>query len=335
MFAYVVKRLIAGVAVVVLLTMTIFALFWYGPSEPARPLCNLETSQRCSPERLEVYNETLGYNNPIVSEYATFVKGIVTGRTIEVASNEYECAAPCLGLSYATSNPVWEELKDRLPATISVAVGGAVLYVLLGVPIGIAAARRRGTVLDKSLVSAFLVLSSVPYYLFALLVWLYVSLTWEVPGLSDTGYVPLTESVTGWFGGLILAWIALGIFGSTNYTRYSRGAMVEALGEDYIRTARAKGLRTRTVVYKHGLRAALVPVVTIFGIDLGTLLAGTIFTEQIFGINGIGRWALDAVGAKDLPVVQATALFAAVAMIVANILVDVCYSILDPRVRLS
>jgi peptide/nickel transport system permease protein len=315
--------------------MTIFALFWYGPQEPARPLCNLETSQRCSPERLAIYNESLGYDNPIVTEYAAFMKGIVAGRTIEVASNEYECAAPCLGLSYATANPVWEELKERLPATISVAVGGALLYVLIGVPVGIAAARRRGTVLDKSLVSSMLVISSVPYYLFALLAWLYVVIVFEVPGLSNTGYVPLTESLSGWFGGLLLAWIALGLFGSTAYTRYSRGAMVEALSEDYIRTARAKGLPTRTVVYKHGLRSALVPVVTLFGIDVGTLLAGTIFTEKIFDINGIGLWALLAVGQKDLPIVQATALFSAAALIVSNLVVDLLYSVLDPRVRLS
>lgn len=335
MIAYVVKRLLAGATVLVLLSMTIFALFWYGPQEPARPLCNLETSQRCDPDRLEVYNETLGYNNSIVSEYATFVKGVFVGRTVTAASNEYDCEAPCLGLSYATSEPVWDELKERLPATISVAVGGATLYLLLGVPIGVAAARRRGTLLDKSLVSSFLVISSVPYYLFALLAWLYVTIVWEIPGLSSTGYVPLTEDPAGWVSGLALAWIALGIFGSTQYTRFSRGAMVEALSEDYIRTAKAKGLPARTVVYKHGLRAALVPIVTIFGIDIGTLLAGTIFTEQIFSIDGIGRWALQGVYARDLPVVQATALFAAVAMIVANIVVDVVYSVLDPRVRLS
>ncbi len=334
MFAYIVKRVIAGFFVVILVSMSIFALFWYGPEEPARPLCNLETNQRCG-DRIEIYRESLGYNNPIYEEYGKFVKGVVVGRDVTVASRVQECPAPCLGFSYRTNNPVWAELKDRLPATISVALGGAFLYVLFGVPIGVAAARRRGTLADKALVSSFLVLSSVPYYLFALLVWLYVTLVWQVPGLSNTGYVPLSENPAKWFAGLILAWIALGIFGSTQYTRFSRGAMVEALSEDYIRTAKAKGLPTRTVVYRHGLRAALVPVVTIFGIDVGTLLAGTIFTEQIFDINGIGRWALQAVGDKDLPVVQATALFGAVMMIVANLLVDLVYSALDPRVRLS
>ena len=334
MFAYIVKRLIAGFFVVVLVSMSIFALFWYGPEEPARPLCNLETSQRCTPERLENYNKQLGYDNPIYEEYLNFAKGVFVGDKTYIAGELQECDAPCFGYSYSTAEPVWDQLKDRLPATISVAVGGVIMYVLIGVPIGIAAARRRGTIADKLLVSSFLVVSSIPYYLFALLVWLYVVIVFGVDFFGK-GYTPLTENAFEWFTGLLLAWIALGIFGSTQYTRYSRGAMVEALSEDYIRTAKAKGLPTRTVVYKHGLRAAMVPIVTIFGIDIGTLLAGTIFTEKIFDIPGIGLWGLTAVGLKDLPVVQATALFSAVVMIVANLIVDLVYSALDPRVRLS
>jgi len=216
-----------------------------------------------------------------------------------------------------------------------VALGGAFLYLALGVPIGVAAARRRGTVADKALVSGFLVISSIPYYLFALLAWLFLTVVWEVPYVSDTGYFPFTDNPAKWFSGMLLAWVALGIFGCTQYTRYARGAMVEALGEDYIRTAKAKGLATRTVVYRHGLRAALVPIVTIFGIDFGTLLAGTIFTERIFEIQGIGWWGLEAVLGKDLPVVAATALFGAVMLILSNLIVDVIYSVLDPRVRLS
>jgi peptide/nickel transport system permease protein len=145
----------------------------------------------------------------------------------------------------------------------------------------------------------------------------------------------MTENPWNWFTGMFLAWLALGIFGCTQYTRYTRGAMVEALNEDYIRTAKAKGLPPRTVVYRHGLRAALVPVVTIFGIDFATLLAGTIITERIFEIDGIGFWALEAVRARDLNVVAATALFGAMMLIVANLVVDMLYSVLDPRVRLT
>jgi peptide/nickel transport system permease protein len=335
MFAYVVKRLISGVIVVALISMAIFLLFWYGPSSPAQPICDRETSNRCTPARLEVYERTLGYQNPVYEEYGKFVKGVFVGRDLTIAANTYECDAPCLGVSFRTKQPVKEELLERIPATFSVAMGGAFLYLLFGIPIGVAAARRRGTVADKALVSSFLFISSVPYYLFALLTWLYLTVTFEVPFVSDTGYFPITENPAKWFAGMFLAWVALGIFGCTQYTRFTRGAMVEALSEDYIRTAKAKGLPPRTVVYKHGLRAALVPVVTIFGIDFGTLLAGTIFTERIFDIQGIGWWSLEAVYGRDLPVVAATALFGAVLLIVSNLLVDVVYSVLDPRVRIS
>jgi ABC-type dipeptide/oligopeptide/nickel transport system permease component len=335
MFAYVVKRLISGVVVIALVSIAIFLLFWYGPSSPAKPICDRETSNRCSPERLEVYERTLGYDNPVYEEYAKFAKGVFVGRDIQIGATTYDCDAPCLGYSYRTKQPVTEELVRRLPATVSVAVGGSALYLAFGIPIGVAAARRRGTVQDKMLVSSFLFISSVPYYLIALLTWLYLTVTFEIPLFSQTGYFPITENPWEWFSGLFLAWVALGIFGCTQYTRYTRGAMVEALGEDYIRTAKAKGLPARTVVYKHGLRAALVPVVTIFGIDFGQLLAGTIFTERIFGIQGIGWWGLQAVYGRDLPVVSAVALFSALMLIIANLIVDVIYSVLDPRVRLS
>ena len=334
MFAYVVKRLLSGFLVIVLVSMAVFVLFWYGPASPAQPICDADTNNRCG-ERIKIYEENLGYNNPIYSEYAKFAKGVVVGREIKLGPNAYHCPAPCLGYSYRTKVPVWGELKQRLPATVSVAVGGAFLYLLFGIPIGVAAAKRRGSTTDKALVSSFLFVSSIPYYLFALLTWLYLTVIFEVPFVSDTGYKPITEDPAAWFGGLFLAWVALGIFGCTQYTRYTRGAMVETLSEDYIRTAKAKGLPSRTIVYKHGLRAALVPVVTILGIDFGTLLAGTIFTEAIFDIEGIGLWGLRAVTAKDLPVVAAVAMFGAVMLIVSNIIVDIIYSVLDPRVRLS
>ena len=138
-----------------------------------------------------------------------------------------------------------------------------------------------------------------------------------------------------WASGLLLVWLVLGLYGSTAYTRFARGSMVESLSEDYVRTARAKGLGNSAVVVRHALRSALVPVATIFGLDLAFLLSGTVFTEQIFGLEGIGKWGLDAVLIKDLPVVQATSLVLAVLVVGANIMVDILYSVLDPRVRLT
>ncbi|TIC85496.1 ABC transporter permease [Nocardioides sp. GY 10127] len=335
MYAYILKRLISGAVVLLLVSFSVFALFWYGPSEPARAMCDTKTSNRCTPERLAVFTEELGYDNNIFAEYGRYVGGIFVGRDITISSVTVQCDAPCFGLSYSTGKPVWNDMKKRLPATVSVAVGGAFLYLLIGVPMGVAAARRRGSLADKALVSSFLVISSIPYYLFALLAYLYVAVYWQVPWLGEPGYTPITQNPVAWFGGLALAWLCLGVFGCTQYTRYSRGSMVEALSEDYIRTAKAKGLPTRTVVYKHALRAALVPIVTIFGIDFGTLLAGTIFTEKIFDINGIGLWTLTAIRAMDLPIVSATAIFSASVLILSNLAVDIVYSALDPRVRLS
>ena len=223
-------------------------------------------------------------------------------------------------------------MKERLPATFSVAIGGAFLYLSSASPSASprpedAGRRRQGAGVELP------GRRSIPYYLFALLTWLYLTVIWEIPFFSDTGYFPITENPAKWFSGMFLAWMALGIFGCTPYTRYSRGSMVEVLSEDYIRTAKAKGLPpTAPWSTSTRLRAALVPVVTIFGIDFGTLLAGTIFTETIFDIDG--HRLLGPAGGpvqRDLPVVPATALFAAAVLIISNIVVDIVYSILDPR----
>ena len=153
MFAYVVKRLLSGVVVLFLISMSVFLLFWYGPSEPAQTICDNDTSNRCTPARLEVFRENLGFNNPWYEEYGKFMKGVVAGRDIQFGSTTvFDCPAPCLGYSYRTKAPVFEEMKERMPATFSVAIGGAFLYLTLGIPIGVAAARRRGTMADKALV---------------------------------------------------------------------------------------------------------------------------------------------------------------------------------------
>jgi peptide/nickel transport system permease protein len=333
MFAYIVKRLISGAIVVILISMAVFALFWFGPRNPALPLCNIDTSNRCRTAILHSYEKNMGFTDSVVNQYGLWAKGVVVGRTMELGATPYKCHAPCLGMDYRTKQPVWDELKKKFPATLSLALGASLMYLTLGVGIGVLAARRRGTFIDKALVTATLLLSSIPFYLVALLasLWFTISL-----GLfPETGYHPITDNPAKWFAGMLLPWLVLGLWGSTSYTRFSRGSMVESLGEDYIRTAKAKGLPARTIVFKHALRAAMVPVVTIFGLDLATLLAGTIFAERIFSIEGIGKWGLDAVTVKNLPVVSATVLVASVAVVLANLLVDLVYSVLDPRVRLT
>jgi len=332
-FAYIVKRLVAGLVLLVLISMFIFALFWYGPRSPAEPLCRAERSRGCPPDVLERYEDRLGYNNPISEEYLKWAKGIVVGRTITVGPTDFECSAPCLGLSYRTRQPVYEELKERFPATMSVAIGASLIYLFVGVGVGVGAARRRGSLADKSLVGVTLFLYSIPDYLIVLLAMLYFCIIW---GIFERGYVSIADGgVSGWLSHLILPWAVLGLTGVTDYARYSRGAMVESLNEDYIRTAQAKGLTQRAVAYKHALRAALVPVVTIFGLDFAFLMGGTLVIERIFDIQGIGLWGLEATYQLDFPVVQATVLFGAAIIIVSTLIVDVLYSVLDPRVRLT
>lgn len=331
MAGFIVRRLVASFLVVTMTSMFVFALFFLGPSNPAGPVC--EGQGRCTAERLAAIEHQMGLDQSVVTQYGAFVGGLFHDRTINMGS-DYTCEAPCLGISYGTRGEVRKELFEKYPATLSVALGGAALYLVIGVTLGMLAARWRGTTADRVLVGSSLVVSSIPYYLVALLAWIFLTLQWDV--FPATGYTPLTQNPAAWAAGLLLPWLVLGVHGSTQYARFTRGSMVETLGEDYIRTATAKGLKSSRVVFRHGLRAAIVPVVTIFGLDFATLLAGTVFTERIFGINGVGWWALEALNApQDFPVILATVLVSAVLVVVANLVVDIVYSFLDPRVRMS
>lgn len=335
MFSFLVKRILSGSLIVVLVSMIVYTLFFFGPESPALELCRRDTNGRCGPtsERLVEYEDRLGYNNPVHEEYAKWAKGLVTGRDIHIGQTIYECPAPCLGLSYRDRSLVTDQMKERFPVTVSLAVGASTLYLIIGVTIGVLAARRRGTFADKALVSSTLVLSSIPYYLVALLSFLFLTL--DTSFFPDVGYTPFFDNPVKWASGLLLVWLVMGMYGATSYTRYSRGAMVEALNEDYVRTAKAKGLKSRSVVAKHALRSALVPVVTIFGLDVAFLMSGTVFTEFIFDLEGIGKWGVDAAYIMDLPVVQATSLVLAVFVVISTMVVDILYSVLDPRVRLA
>jgi peptide/nickel transport system permease protein len=331
MTGFLLRRLLSSFLVVLLTSMFVFALFFLGPSSPAGPVC--EAQGKCTPQRLEMIEDQMGLNDGVAGQYAAFVGGLFHDRTIRMGA-EYRCEAPCLGISYGTRDQVTDELIDKYPATLSVALGGATIYLLLGVTLGVVAACRSGTATDRLLVGGSLVVSSIPYYLFALLAWILLSLQWGI--FPATGYTPLTQDPVAWARGLLLPWLVLGVAGATQYARFARGSMLDTLGEDFMRTATAKGLPRRRVVLHHGLRAAVVPIVTIFGLDLAALLAGTVFTEQIFDIDGIGRWALDAVKApQDFPVILATVLVSAVLVVLANLVVDVVYTFLDPRVGLS
>jgi|tagenome__1003787_1003787.scaffolds.fasta_scaffold20945775_2 peptide/nickel transport system permease protein len=336
MTGFIIRRVLSSILVVILTSMFVFVLFFKGLGDsPARNYCEKLGPGKCTPLKLESIKHQMGFDKSVASNYATWAKGIFVGRdSVYVDGKSYECPAPCLGISIMTGNTVTHDLKQKYPATLTLAVGGATMYLVLGVVLGAFAARWRGTIADRLLVGSSLIVSSIPFYLVALLAWIYLSLQLKL--FPTTGYYPITENPAKTVSWMALPWLVLGLTNCTSYARFTRGQMVETLNEDFIRTASAKGVRTNKVLFKHALRAAIVPVITIFGLDFATLLAGTIFTERIFGIDGIGFWGLQALSTPiDLQVVSATVLVSATLVVVANLLVDILYSFLDPRVSIA
>jgi peptide/nickel transport system permease protein len=322
--------------VVILTSIFVFVLFFKGLGDsPARNYCEKLGPGKCTAQKLDSIKQQMGFDKSVAYNYGQWAKGVFAGRdNVYVDGKLYKCPAPCLGISINTENTVWSELKQKYPATITLAVGGATIYLVLGVLLGSLAARWRGTTADRLLVGSTLVVSAIPFYLVALLAWIYLSLQLKI--FPNTGYFPITQNPAKTVSEMALPWLVIGLTNCTSYARFTRGQMVETLSEDYIRTAMSKGVRTNRVLFKHALRAAIVPVITIFGLDFATLLAGTIFTEQIFSIDGIGKWSLDALRTPiDLQVISAGVLVSSVLIVVANLLVDIFYSFLDPRVSVA
>jgi peptide/nickel transport system permease protein len=333
MTGFIVRRLLSASLVVVLTSLFVFALFFKGMgAAPAVNYCEQLGPGKCTPTKLHAIEQEMGYDQSLAHNYAAWAKGIFVGRDdVWVDGKSYECPAPCLGISIMSGDTVWSDLKQKFPATLAVALGGSAIYLTLGVVLGALAARWRGTSADRLLVGTSLIVSAVPDYLIILLAWIYFSL--KLGWFPHTEYYPITENPAKTISYMMLPWLVIGLTNCTDYARFTRGQMVETLSEDYLRTAQAKGVPRRKMLFKHALRAAIVPVITIFGIDFATLLSGTIFTERIFGIDGIGNWGLTALSTPiDLSVVSATVLVAAVLIVVANLIVDVTYGYLDPRV---
>ncbi|MCO8270676.1 ABC transporter permease [Actinoplanes sp. TRM 88003] len=325
MLLYILKRVLSAISVVIVTLVASFALFFFAPTDPAGVICG----PRCTPERVADIEASLGLDQPKAEQILLYMKGIVVGREYSTGGVVRECAAPCLGYSYTLGQPVTKLIGAALPVTVSIVLGGAVVYLLVGVLAGTIAAQVRGTSLDRFVVGTTLVVQAIPYFVFALLIALYATF------LPDSGYHPITENPFLWASGLLAAWLTVGVTNAASYTRYSRASMIEALGQDFVRTATSKGISRRRVVYRHGLRAGLTPVVTIFGIDLAFQLTGAIFTESIFNLPGLGQLALRAFGQYDLPVLMGGVLIGSVLLVVMNLVVDIVYTFLDPRVRLG
>ncbi|HKT04733.1 MAG TPA: ABC transporter permease [Rugosimonospora sp.] len=303
-----------------------YAVFFLLPADPAQLSCG----RPCTPQGLATARAFMGYDKPPWQQYLAFLGGIVAGRDYGTGPASIHCGAPCFGYSFQLNAPVTQLVLERIPVTFSIAAGAAVLWLLLGVSAGSLSAVRRGTLVDRAAMALAVGGVSAPSYLVGLLGILVFGFTLNMVPVN--GYVPLTLNPVQWAWHLVLPWCVLAVLHAAAYARLTRAQMLDVLGEDYIRTARAKGLRERRVIGRHALRNVLIPVVTLFGLDLGQLLGGAVITERVFSMPGLGALLLDGVANLDLPLVVGVTLFAAFLIILANAAVDLLYGVIDPRV---
>lgn len=330
MLRYIVKRIAGGLIVLTMVTAVVFGVFYILPADPARLACG----KSCTPDLIAQIRHTLELDQPLSVQFGRFIKGLGAGRTYLAGTDaELHCPAPCLGYSYQTDEAVTSLIMNRLPATLSIAVGASVLWLLVGVFGGVISALRRGTWIDKFSQSFSLAAASLQIYFVGLILqFIFVD---KLQWLHTPGYISPFEDLKEWALSMALPWMTLAFLLSAIYARLTRAGMIEIMSEDYVRTARAKGLAPRKVNLKHVLRSAFPPIVTVFGIDLGTLLGGAVITEYVFNIPGLGKLSTEAVNNVDLPVIVGTVLVAALFIVVANMIVDFVYMALDPKVRLT
>jgi len=324
--SYLVRRVVSALIVLLLIAALTFLVFHLLPTDITQASCG----KPCTPERQAAVRHFYGYDQSMVVQFGEFLKGIVTGRTFGSGAAAVQCDAPCFGYSFRLHEPVTTLIGQYFPVTASIAIGAALLWLFLGVLTGVVSALRRGTWVDRLATASTVVGVSAPPYLVGL-VGIYL-FGFRLNILPVGTYVPLTEDPVGWAWHLVLPWCVLAVLSAAVYTRITRAQMLEVLDESFVRTARAKGIREGRVVTRHALRNALLPVVTLFGLDLGSLLGGAVITEKIFSMQGLGSLLIDAVNQLDLPVVLGVTLFSAFLIVVANLLVDLAYSRLDPRV---
>ena len=321
MTRFLIRRIFQGIIVMLLVTIMVFLIFFGTGSGQtvARRLAGRNASQ----QTIKSITDRLHLNESLPVQYWTFLKNLVWHHN--------------LGYSYYHSEPVTHIIAQAIPITLSLAIGAAIIWLFLGILSGTLSAVKRGSILDRTFTTLALFFYSMPTFVLGLLLLFLVYYQLAKRGIRifpGQGYTSFTTSPVKWFEGLVLPWITLALVSAATYMRLTRGSLLEVMGEDYIRTARAKGLTERRVVTRHGLRSALTPVASQFGIDLGTLVGGAIITETVFGMPGLGYTAVQSIQNQDFPVIIGIVIVASGAVVIANILVDMLYAVLDPRVRL-
>ncbi|MBY8884136.1 ABC transporter permease [Streptomyces sp. PTM05] len=336
MVAYIIRRAFAAVVLLLIVSAVTFGIFFLVPrlaGETTQQLASQYVGRDPSPQAVQSIIHNLGFDKPVYQQYWEFIHGIVAGRTFNDGPTPTHCAVPCFGYSFKSHLPVWPDLTQRIPVTLSLALGAAVIWLVSGVAIGVLSALKRGSIFDRLSMGVALAGVSLPIFFTGLLSMDLFSFQWPI--FSNLHYVNFTDNPLMWAKNLVLPWVTLAFLYSALYARLTRAGMLETMSEDYIRTARAKGLPERKVVTRHGLRSALTPIITIFGMDFGLLLGGAVLTETVFSLPGVGQYAVQAITDNDLPKVMAVTTLAAFFIVVANLLVDLLYAVVDPRVRLS
>ncbi len=325
MFRYLVRRILWAVLLFVVITFVTFVIFFIGPNNPARAVCG---GEQAKPQCLALATEKLGLNKPMPVQYYRFLKRLVIHHD--------------LGTSYATSQSVNERIKEAAPVTASLVFGGAVLWMIIGLSIGVFSALKPRSLLDRfAMVFVLIGVSAHPVWIGLILEYVFgVKLGWfPIANYANFFGAPADSGQPGgpwqWFYHLVLPWCTFALLFAALYVRMIRANVMETMNEDFVRTARAKGAPERQVLFSHILRNALLPVVTMLGMDIGVGLGGAIFTESVFQLPGLGQTAIIGISNQDLAIVQGVIVFATVAIIIFNLLVDLLYAWIDPRIRLT
>jgi peptide/nickel transport system permease protein len=319
MWAYIVRRLLWVLAVLLVITLITYLIYFLIP--PVDPAI-LFAGKSPSPAVIAAIKSEFGLDRPVWVQYGLFVQHIFLG-------DKY--GWPGLGFSFVYRSSIRSLMAGRLIVTIQLAAGAAVVWLVLGMSIGIVSAIRRRTIVDRLAMGVALFFVSAPaFWLGLMFLWIF----WYKLGIaSGTGYAPIGQGFGSWLNHMIMPWVVLALLYAAWYARMTRGSMLGTIHEDYIRTARAKGVSERRILFKHVLRPSILPLVTMFGMDLGGLVGGAIIVEQVFNLQGMGQWAIQSIFTGDLPAIVAVTLVASFAITLGNVVVDVLYAFLDPRVR--
>jgi peptide/nickel transport system permease protein len=330
MLRYIIRRILWSIALLVICSAVVFAIFYIFPAaDPAK----LRAGKAASPQQIELIRESLGLDDPKYQQFLRYMAGVFT----PYKNEEKGVDGPFdLGTSIFQNNkPVREIILDRLPATVFLVTGAVVIWLAMAIPVGIISAVKRRSLLDRTTMITSLAFISAPVFWLGLVaLYLFAQDVGRFPIFPGIGSYNDAESFTGRAESLILPWFVLAAATAAIYARYLRSQLIDVMSEDYIRTARAKGLSEQRVIWRHGVRSAITPIVTLLGLDIGVLLAGNaILTESVFNIPGIGKETVTAIGQSDLPLIQGIVLFGAFFIVIFNLVVDILYAYLDPRVR--